>query len=118
MKWQVVEHEGRRVRVATVRQGRDVWVGYPGGAALVSPARHAAAEGVVDDAVVAPMTAKVIQLCCKPGDAVKKGDLLVALEAMKMEYRLVAPKDGAVEAVLCQEGQLVDLGVTLIKLST
>jgi 3-methylcrotonyl-CoA carboxylase alpha subunit len=48
---------------------------------------------------------------------VRADDLLVILQAMKMEYRLTAPRDGTVERVLCAPGQMVDLGSTLVALA-
>ena len=46
----------------------------------------------------------------------RAGELLVILEAMKMEYRLEAPFDGLVEAVCCEPHQPVDLGDVLVRL--
>jgi biotin carboxyl carrier protein len=51
----------------------------------------------------------------KAGDAVKRGDTLVVLEAMKMEMRLTAPHDGVVKAVHCREGEVVERGRTLLE---
>ncbi len=116
MKWVTLEHEGKRWRVAVARDAAGVWIGWPGGAALFQKERQFAAESLQDDAVRAPMTAKVVSVAVQQGDAVVAEQLLVVLEAMKMEYRLTAPKPGTVEAVLCQAGELVDLGATLIRL--
>lgn len=64
----------------------------------------------------APMPATVIRINVAPGDAVKKGDTLLVLEAMKMELPVRASEDGVVESVSCQTGELVQAGVTLIHL--
>jgi 3-methylcrotonyl-CoA carboxylase alpha subunit len=66
---------------------------------------------------VAPMPATVIKIDVKPGDAVKKGDVLVVLEAMKMELPLRAPADGTVAAVRCAAGDLVPAEAVLVELS-
>ena len=63
------------------------------------------------------MTGKVVQVRVQPGQRVQADDVLVVLEAMKMEYRLTAPHDGAVATVACEPGQLVDLGATLVTLT-
>ncbi len=63
------------------------------------------------------MTAKIVQVRVSVGADVAEGDLLVVLEAMKMEYRLVAPRAGKVAEVGCREGELVDLGAVLVKLA-
>jgi 3-methylcrotonyl-CoA carboxylase alpha subunit len=65
--------------------------------------------------LVAPMPATVIVVHVKPGDAVQKGDVVVVLEAMKMELPLRALGDGVVSAVLCREGELVPADATLIE---
>ena len=66
----------------------------------------------------APMPATVIRINVAPGDAVKKGDTLLVLEAMKMELPLRAPADGVVETVSCRAGELVQAGVTLVHLAS
>ena len=66
-------------------------------------------------AVTAPMPATVIRINVKPGDAVKKGDVLVLLEAMKMELPVRATDAGVVAAIRCREGQLVDADAVLLE---
>lgn len=117
MSYRIIEHEGREVRVAVLRTTKGVWVGYPGGARFFADVSASAgtAENAAD-VVLAPMTAKVVQVRTKPGAEVSEGDLLLVLEAMKMEYRLTAPRAGKVAEVGCSEGELVDLGTTLVRL--
>ncbi len=119
MSFRVIEHEGREVRVAVLRTPKGVWVGYPGGARFFVDARASTgAAEASSDAVLAPMTAKVVQVRAKPGAKVAEGELLLVLEAMKMEYRLTAPRAGTVAEVGCSEGELVDLGTTLVRLES
>lgn len=66
------------------------------------------------DALAPPMSATVVRIAVAPGDHVKQGDLLVALEAMKMELPIRAPRDGIVKAVHCREGELVQPGDVLV----
>ena len=66
------------------------------------------------DALRPPMSATVTRIAVKPGDAVKAGDLVIALEAMKMELPIRAPHDGVIKAVHCREGDLVQPGQQLI----
>jgi biotin carboxyl carrier protein len=61
------------------------------------------------------MPATVIKVQVKPGDAVKKGDIVVVLEAMKMELPVRALGDGVVAAVCCREGELVQADATLVE---
>ena len=62
------------------------------------------------------MPARVIKVLVQPGAAVKKGDTLVMLEAMKMELPVRAPADGKVAAVHCRDGELVQADVVLLDL--
>jgi acetyl/propionyl-CoA carboxylase alpha subunit len=64
----------------------------------------------------APMPATVTAIVAAPGQHVRRGDILVKLEAMKMELPLRAPGDGVVVAINCSEGDLVQPGVTLVDL--
>jgi 3-methylcrotonyl-CoA carboxylase alpha subunit len=66
-------------------------------------------------AVTAPMPATVLRINVKPGDAVKKGDVLVLLEAMKMELPVRATDAGVIGAIRCREGELVDADAVLLE---
>ena len=68
--------------------------------------------------LTAPMPGKVISIAVKAGEAVKKGQLLAIMEAMKMEHSLNAPADGVVTEVLYAAGDQVSEGVELLKLQT
>ncbi len=118
MSWRVIERDGKRHRIAVAADSRGVWVGWPGGARLIpaagSPSAQTDGDEATDD-VRAPLTGKVIEVRVAPGDAVTADDLLVVLEAMKMEYRLTAPRDGVIGSVACAEGELVDQGTSLIQ---
>jgi 3-methylcrotonyl-CoA carboxylase alpha subunit len=63
------------------------------------------------------MPATVVKLHVAPGDEVKAGQLLLVLEAMKMELPVRAASDARVAAVRCREGELVQPGQPLIELS-
>jgi 3-methylcrotonyl-CoA carboxylase alpha subunit len=113
-----VDDGGRVVRLAVVRTARGVWVGWPGGARFFGPERTESAAGPSATAEVrAPMTGRVVKVAVEPGRAVNADEVLVILQAMKMEYRLTSPRDGIVEKVFCAEGQMVDLGATLVSLA-
>lgn len=68
------------------------------------------------DFLAAPMPAKVTGILVRPGNRVSRGDLLVTLEAMKMELPLRAPKDGRVVSISCHLGELVQPGLRLVEL--
>jgi 3-methylcrotonyl-CoA carboxylase alpha subunit len=68
-------------------------------------------------ALVAPMPARVREVLVTPGQQVAAGDLLVTLEAMKMELAVRAPRDGRVVSVACRPGELVPQGLPLLELA-
>lgn len=68
-------------------------------------------------AIVSPMPGKVISVNIKPGDSVKKGQVLLIVEAMKMENNIVCNRDAIVEEILVKEGDKVDTSSRLVKLS-
>ena len=67
-------------------------------------------------ALTAPMPATVLKVHVKPGDAVRKGDTIVLLEAMKMELPLRAPADATVAAVHTRDGERVQADAVLVEL--
>jgi 3-methylcrotonyl-CoA carboxylase alpha subunit len=78
-----------------------------------------AGEGEVEvGRLTAPMPGKVVSFTVKAGDAVKKGQALAVMEAMKMEHTIAAPADGTVEEVLYAPGDQVAEGAELLKLAT
>ena len=68
------------------------------------------------DEIRAPMTGRVVAVAARAGEGAREGDLLLTIEAMKMEFRLTAPEDGMVAEVLCAEGDRVELGQLLVRL--
>jgi len=67
--------------------------------------------------LTAPMPATVVRVEVTPGSAVRRGDTLIILEAMKMELPVRAPADGVVTAVHCRPGELVQPGVALVEIA-
>ena len=64
----------------------------------------------------APMPGLVTRVLVAVGDTVRKGQPLVAIEAMKMEHLVRAPRDGRVEAVTARVGEMVEGGVAVVEL--
>jgi acetyl/propionyl-CoA carboxylase alpha subunit len=116
--WFDVRSDGRVTRCAVARGRRGVWVSCEGRSWLLEEERtEAAAKGAPSaDELRAPMTGRVIQVAVEPGASVREGDLLVTIEAMKMEFRLSAPEDGVVAEVRCEAGARVELGDLLVVL--
>mgnify|MGYP006364659409 CR=1 FL=1 len=80
-------------------------------------AAPAAAAPVAGEAVTAPMPGNILKVNVSAGQAVKEGDLLVVLEAMKMENEIFAPKSGTVAQVLVAKGATVNTGDTMVVLN-
>ena len=78
-------------------------------------AAPAGAQGVVK--VNAPMPGKILKVNVNAGAAVKKGDVLLVLEAMKMENEICAPQDGTVATVECAAGDSVESGKVLVSMN-
>ena len=108
------------VRGAAALDGDAVWVTIDGDVFLFRVGRGARRGGRSQardlDALSPPMSATVVRVLVKPGDHVRQGDPLVALEAMKMELPIRAPRDAVVAAIRCEEGQLVQPGQQLVEL--
>ncbi|MGL5314372.1 MAG: biotin/lipoyl-containing protein [Peptostreptococcaceae bacterium] len=67
--------------------------------------------------VTAPMPGTILNVLVKEGQAVKKGDVVAVLEAMKMENEIVAPVDGQVASISVDKGQNVNLGDSLLEIA-
>ena len=89
----------------------------PVAAPAAAPAAAAPAAPVVTgsgEAVNAPMPGNILKVNVQNGQAVKAGEVLVVLEAMKMENEIMAPKAGPVTQVLVSKGSTVDTGAPLV----
>jgi biotin carboxyl carrier protein len=114
-RYVVVRESGRTLAYA-VRRGSETWVFLDGHVHVVdanepSPGRTRHHD---EAALSAPMPATVVSINVTPGQAVNAGDVLVVLEAMKMELAVTAPRDGTVRSVACRVGELVRPGLPLL----
>lgn len=84
----------------------------------VATAPKTAPSGAAGSVVIgAPMPGKILNVKAGVGQAVKKGDVVVVLEAMKMENEIVAPSDGTIVSVNVSTGDAVVAGATLVTLN-
>ena len=81
-----------------------------------APAKKAAAGTQGSVKVESPMPGKILKTPVNAGAAVKKGDVIIILEAMKMENEIVAPQDGTLVSVNVAVGQAVEAGEILATL--
>ncbi len=82
--------------------------------AAAAPAA-APASAASASAVTAPMPGNINAVKVTSGQSVKNGDVLIILEAMKMENEIVAPKDGKIGQVFVQKGATVETGAPLVE---
>ncbi len=117
--FRLVDADGaRRVRVDRDGSRRFVTLEGLGEAVLEAEGkgrrrRREAAEG----ALSSPMPGTVVKVLVSEGDAVTKGQDLVVVEAMKMEIKLSAPRDGTVQALRAEVGARCDGGEPLVELA-
>lgn len=84
-------------------------------AAPAAPAPAAGGAGSVK--VSSPMPGKILAVKANVGDSVKKGQVILILEAMKMENKVVAPEDGTIASIDVTVGASVESGDTLATLN-
>ena len=109
---------GRQARAFVVREGDHVFAQIRGrnhrltvmSRAAAEAAEHAPAQGELE----APMPGRVTRVAVAVGDAVKRGQELLVVEAMKMENALVAPTDGVVRSLAVKVGDMVAPGPALV----
>lgn len=115
----VVEVEGRRLRVG-IPAG--IFSGSGSSLRRVKAPKRLAATAPLSESenndIVSPMQATIVKVSVGTGDEVSKGDLLISLEAMKMEQSVLAPNDGRVEVVAVSAGDSVQSGGLLVRLSS
>jgi acetyl-CoA/propionyl-CoA carboxylase biotin carboxyl carrier protein len=111
----VVEVDGKRIEVSLPSK---LLPSTGGVANAAAPKRRggASVSTVTGDSVKAPMQATIVKLAVAEGDIVVKGDLILVLEAMKMEQPITAHKDGTVSAINAAVGPTVSSGHVLLSI--
>lgn len=79
-----------------------------------APVAAAPAPQIGGNKITAPMPGTILDVRTAPGKSVKKGDIILILEAMKMENEVTAPADGVITQVLVAKGSAVVTGDTLV----
>ncbi len=115
--WSITRAEdGRTFRAVVSRDGTDRWVTTSTGTRRVpelDEERGGAGDGEDHD-LEAPMPGKVLTVEVSPGESVVAGQVLLVVEAMKMEHAIRAPRDGVVAEIVAGEGEMVSPGTPLV----
>lgn len=110
---EIYDSQNAEVEVKSIKPVGDAMLMPP----EISPAgRKATNENGRGEAVVSSLPGNVFKILAKVGDKVKKGQILIILEAMKMEIEVVAPKDGVVSSIEVEQGQTVKNGQILARI--
>lgn len=111
---------GHRITVHATQQGKEIVVFHEGESFRCEA--HEETFGLEDvsaaGSLTAPMNGSVVAIMVKPGDAVKAGQTLIIMEAMKMEHAIKAPKAGVVDEIYFNEGELVSEGTELLSVTS
>ena len=115
-----VEVDGRMETVYVAGPPHDRWVFwnghiYRGDFRESGPSPRRTERTTGSQTLTAPMPATVVTIHVKPGDRVVKGQVVMLLEAMKMELPVRATDAGVVAAIRCREGELVDADAVLLE---
>ena len=114
MKIFELEISGKKKRVWAEKIGSELWLHYDGETRLIPPPetkrRQGTSASTNDGALVAPMPGKIMKIQSKVGDQVQPQQVVIVMEAMKMEYSIESPIKGLLTDLKCNEGQQVALG--------
>lgn len=111
--YEVTVEEGSNVPAAI--QAAPAAKAAPAPKAAPKAAPAAGTQGSIK--INAPMPGKILAIKANPGQAVKRGDVVLVLEAMKMENEIVAPQDGTVASIQTAVGDQVEAGAVLATLN-
>ena len=112
----IVNGKTYEVEIERASTGRSIGHAAAPAAAPVQAAPAAPAPAANGSAVVSPMPGSILDVRVKPGDAVAEGQVVVTLEAMKMEIEVKAESAGVVSAVNVKKGDMVESGSVLVTL--
>jgi biotin carboxyl carrier protein len=99
-----------------LEDGRNVHVAADVAPDPVASAHDHGPGGAGAARIAAPMPGRILAVRVTVGATVAAGDVLVVLEAMKMEHPVTAPDDAVVATVTCREGDQVTVGAVLVEL--
>ncbi|WP_204920441.1 biotin carboxylase N-terminal domain-containing protein [Microlunatus panaciterrae] len=112
----VVEVNGKRLEVTMPAELAAIGAGGPGARKPARKTSRASAKPASGDALTSPMQGTIVKVAVADGDVVSAGDLIVVLEAMKMEQPLAAHRPGTVRGLIAEVGATVTSGFVLCEI--
>lgn len=112
----VHRRDGRSKIAHSAKVGDVWWVHIDGHIFCIEKTEAGSADGDSDGGMTAPMPGKILEVKVANGQSVTAGELLLVMEAMKMEHRIVAPSDGVITMVNFSTGDQVQQGDILVEM--
>ena len=109
-----LEIDGRKHKAVATKVGDVWWVHVLGHTLQFEVVEAGASSADNDGGLTAPMPGKILEVHVSEGQNVVSGDILMVMEAMKMEHKIVASNDGKVESIHFKEGDQVLFRITLL----
>lgn len=115
-----IDFEGENIQVLAEKINGQLWFYYQGKTFCYElekrSSRKSSQKDLNPEDILAPMPGKILKLGFKKGDAVKAGEVVVVMEAMKMEYNLEAKISGTIETLNCAVNDQVSKDQLLVKI--
>lgn len=122
MSWLEIDFQGQPTKVFAQKLKGQLWIHWQGQTFCFEQSKNSKRRTSISQLqsgiIKSPMPGKIISLLRKKGDLVQSGEVLVVIEAMKMEYSLKAESKGVIEVLEITEGQQVGLGQILLKIKS
>ena len=112
-----LEVDGRKHKAVATKVGDVWWVHVNGHTMQFELIEPGASSSDDEGGLSAPMPGKILEVHVSEGQSVKSGDVLMVMEAMKMEHKIVASSDGKVESIHFKKGDQVPQGAELLTIS-
>ena len=118
MKFLDKEWKGKNYRFYVQRDKNSLWVHFQGQTWIWESKKlpRKKAKEKSQGLIISAIPGRIHKIFVKKNDKVKKGESLLILSAMKIEYNFKAEEEGQVEELFCEQGQTVDSGKELIKI--
>ena len=112
-----LEIDGRKHKAVATKVGEVWWVHVMGHTLQFEVVEAGASSSEDEGGLTAPMPGKILEVHVREGQSVSSGDVLMVMEAMKMEHKIVASSDGKVDSINFKEGDQVPQGAELLSIS-